>query len=148
MAERVTEIWTEWTWTQVLFICYVNQGITIISTIGVIKGFTTSFVSHSMAVNEYIFCARNRIGFTKMRKVILYGRERGNAFKLGVLRGDKNPATDTIGISESILKTIILKFIECRAFKTPSGILHIIKISHKDSKWLLMPGVSSLMRTP
>ena len=65
--EWVTEIWTEWTWTQVLFPCNVNHGITIISTIGVIKGFTAGFISHSM-VNAYIFCTRNRIGFTKMKK--------------------------------------------------------------------------------
>lgn len=67
MAEKVTEIWTEWNWTQVLCTCNVNHRITMISTIGVIKEFTTSFVSHSM-VNVYIFCTRNRIGFTRMKK--------------------------------------------------------------------------------
>lgn len=43
---------------------------------------------------------------------------------------DKNPATNTIGIS----KDNHFWFIECRAFKTLSGILHIIKISNKDNK--------------
>ena len=126
IAERVTEVWTE-----ILCTCNVNHGITIISTIEVIKGFTTGFVSHSI-LNVYIFCTRNRIGFTKMEKKEFYIKgQRGNAFQLSVsVCGIKIQQVRQKGF----LKTIILKSIECRVFKTPSGILHIIKISHKDNK--------------
>lgn len=60
-----------------MYLCNVNHGITIASTIGVIKKDSLPAVFPHSMVNADIFCTRNRIGFTKVKKrnSILKGNE-------------------------------------------------------------------------